>query len=151
MPFVVATYVYASSQGQRTHSARTKIVATYVYASSQGQRTHSARTKIQPITLMLKKIQVYSPKGSNFIAHGKFYALLVKSRFPASDDLTQLNIMDRTFMLITIQDLFPFMHMTNLQKKLKEQFSSISHFWPQHFDSPPGGPQTNVRPQNRMA
>ena len=24
MPFVVATYVYASSQGQRTHSARTK-------------------------------------------------------------------------------------------------------------------------------
>ena len=34
MPFIVATYVYASSQGQRTHSARTKmpfIVATYVY------------------------------------------------------------------------------------------------------------------------
>ena len=26
MPFVVATYVYASSQGQRTHSARTKIL-----------------------------------------------------------------------------------------------------------------------------
>ena len=25
MPFVVATYVYASSQGQSTHSARTKI------------------------------------------------------------------------------------------------------------------------------
>ena len=24
MPFIVATYVYASSQGQRTHSARTK-------------------------------------------------------------------------------------------------------------------------------
>jgi hypothetical protein len=23
MPFIVATYVYASSQGQRTHSART--------------------------------------------------------------------------------------------------------------------------------
>jgi hypothetical protein len=46
----VATFVYASSQGQRTHSARTKkrkipkIVATFVYASSQGQRTHSART-----------------------------------------------------------------------------------------------------------
>ena len=47
MPFIVANYVYASSQGQRTHSARTKmpfVVATYVYASSQGQRTHSART-----------------------------------------------------------------------------------------------------------
>ena len=29
MPFVVATYVYASSQGQRTHSARTKIKLTY--------------------------------------------------------------------------------------------------------------------------
>jgi hypothetical protein len=26
MPFVVATYVYASSQGQRTHSARTKSI-----------------------------------------------------------------------------------------------------------------------------
>ena len=25
MPFIVATYVYASSQGQHTHSARTKI------------------------------------------------------------------------------------------------------------------------------
>ena len=25
MPFIVATYVYASSQGQRTYSARTKI------------------------------------------------------------------------------------------------------------------------------
>ena len=25
MPFIVATYVYARSQGQRTHSARTKI------------------------------------------------------------------------------------------------------------------------------
>ena len=24
MPFIVATYVYASSQGQRTHSAQTK-------------------------------------------------------------------------------------------------------------------------------
>ena len=25
MPFIVATYVYASSQGQRTHSARTNM------------------------------------------------------------------------------------------------------------------------------
>ena len=47
IPKIVAAYVYASSQGQSTHSARTKIpkiVATYVYASSQGQRTHSAQT-----------------------------------------------------------------------------------------------------------
>ena len=27
MPFVVANYVYASSQGQRTHSARTNLLA----------------------------------------------------------------------------------------------------------------------------
>ena len=26
MPFVVATYVYARSQGQRTHSARTNLI-----------------------------------------------------------------------------------------------------------------------------
>jgi hypothetical protein len=26
MPFIVATYVYASSQGQRTHSTRTNIL-----------------------------------------------------------------------------------------------------------------------------
>ena len=26
MPFIVATYVYTSSQGQRTHSAQTKIL-----------------------------------------------------------------------------------------------------------------------------
>ena len=29
MPFIVATYVYASSQGQREHSARTKIIWEY--------------------------------------------------------------------------------------------------------------------------
>jgi hypothetical protein len=28
MPFIVATYVYASSQGQRTHSARTNLEVT---------------------------------------------------------------------------------------------------------------------------
>jgi hypothetical protein len=27
MPFIVATYVYASSKGQRTHSARTNLEA----------------------------------------------------------------------------------------------------------------------------
>jgi hypothetical protein len=39
IPKIVATFVCASVQGQRTHSARTnllKIVATFVYASSQG-------------------------------------------------------------------------------------------------------------------
>ena len=29
MPFIVATYVYARSQGQRTHSARTKSVLDF--------------------------------------------------------------------------------------------------------------------------
>ena len=41
---IVATFVFASSHGQRTHSARTKIpkiVATFICASSHGQRTHS--------------------------------------------------------------------------------------------------------------
>ena len=52
LPKMVTTFVYASSQGQRRHSARTKkknvpkIVATFVSANSQGQHTHSARTKI---------------------------------------------------------------------------------------------------------
>ena len=66
MAFIVATYVYASSQGQRTHSARTKItfvVATYVYATSQVQRTHSARTKIHinsaPMEMLKLKMQKF--------------------------------------------------------------------------------------------
>ena len=53
---IVATYVSASSQGQRKHSARTKIpkiVATFVYARSQGQRTHSARTKMTYLYLAI--------------------------------------------------------------------------------------------------
>ena len=31
MPFVVATYVYASSQGQRTHSARTNVIDGFTF------------------------------------------------------------------------------------------------------------------------
>ena len=30
MPFIVAPYVYASSQGQRTHSAQTKMSVTWL-------------------------------------------------------------------------------------------------------------------------
>ena len=30
MPFIVATYVYASSQGQRTHSAQTNFVSYHI-------------------------------------------------------------------------------------------------------------------------
>ena len=46
---------YLSLLRWRTHFAQTKsrkipkIVATYVYSSSQGQSTHSARTKIPKI------------------------------------------------------------------------------------------------------
>ena len=57
IPKIEATYIYASSQGQRTHSARTKIskiVATYVYASSQGQRTHYTQTKIVAYLSLLR-------------------------------------------------------------------------------------------------
>jgi hypothetical protein len=73
---VVATYVSASSQGQRTHSARTnmflpaakgsartalgpipKIVATFIYASSQRQRTHSAWTNLdKPKELVIYRV-----------------------------------------------------------------------------------------------
>jgi hypothetical protein len=58
VPIIVATFVSASSQGQRMHSAQAKIfkiVVTYVYASSQGQRRHSARTKSFPkLTIIVK-------------------------------------------------------------------------------------------------
>ena len=60
---IVATFVFASSQGQCTHSAQTKIpkiVATFVYASSQGQRTHSAWTN--------KKSAVIFPEEHGYIA-----------------------------------------------------------------------------------
>ena len=38
MPFIVATYVYASSQGQRTHSDRTKISLTLRVVFDFGNR-----------------------------------------------------------------------------------------------------------------
>ena len=66
----MATTFMPEAQGQRTHSARTKIVATYVYASSQGQRTHSARTnyphrrerKFNLLTLTLATVTKF-PEG----------------------------------------------------------------------------------------
>ena len=39
MPFMVATYIYASSQGQQTHSARTN---TFMPARSTAQVTYRA-------------------------------------------------------------------------------------------------------------
>jgi hypothetical protein len=35
MPFIVATYVYASSQGQRTHSARTNLHISIILNSEE--------------------------------------------------------------------------------------------------------------------
>ena len=40
MPFIVATYVYASSQGQRTHSARTN----NIFASTDGVSCSNVHT-----------------------------------------------------------------------------------------------------------
>ena len=56
MPFIVATYVYASSQGERTQSARTKIAHTervhcsFVYVCA----TQSLIPKSHHITLAHK-------------------------------------------------------------------------------------------------
>ena len=46
IPKILATFVYASSQGQGAHSAWTKIVATFVYAS--------ARTPLGPIKYIIQ-------------------------------------------------------------------------------------------------
>ena len=47
MPFIVATYVYASSQGQRTHSARTNCKITFLNIKSRqdklGETSKSSR------------------------------------------------------------------------------------------------------------
>ena len=48
MPFIVATYVYASSQGQRTHSARTKNAIYSGHLRFCLQPKGSARTPLGP-------------------------------------------------------------------------------------------------------
>ena len=40
MPFIVATYVYASSQGQRTHSARTNIHISTFHNPKESSKTY---------------------------------------------------------------------------------------------------------------
>ena len=55
MPTIVATYVCASSQGQRTHSARSNtIVATTFVPAAKG----SARTPLRPIWSTLVKVRL---------------------------------------------------------------------------------------------
>ena len=44
MPFIVANYVYASSQGQRTHSARTNVIKTY--GSLKQRISHNTKFKL---------------------------------------------------------------------------------------------------------
>jgi hypothetical protein len=51
IPKIVASFVSASSQGQRTHSTRTKIVA---YLSCSAGRTHFARTKIDTLKAVFR-------------------------------------------------------------------------------------------------
>jgi hypothetical protein len=58
MPFIVATYVYASSQGQRTHSARTNKLAI------DGVSLFS--TRFQDLLLVLFKILFKNLIGSDF-------------------------------------------------------------------------------------
>jgi hypothetical protein len=48
--------VVLNSGGERRKGKIPKIVATFVYASSQGQRTHSARTKILVSTPMIRGV-----------------------------------------------------------------------------------------------
>jgi hypothetical protein len=43
MPFIVATYVYASSQGQRTHSARTNSAIAALMAQQQAMMTNQMK------------------------------------------------------------------------------------------------------------
>jgi hypothetical protein len=49
MPFIVATYVYASSQGQRTHSARTKnaLYSGHLRLCQQPRAAHALRSDQQ--------------------------------------------------------------------------------------------------------
>jgi hypothetical protein len=43
MPFIVATYVYASSQGQRTRSARTNISSQYFFLLQTKMNRHKPK------------------------------------------------------------------------------------------------------------
>ena len=64
MPFIVATYVYASSQGQRTHVARTKIPKIVAYLSCSADHTHFAQTKMQLVaatTLAQQQDSAHTP------------------------------------------------------------------------------------------
>ena len=76
----MTTFVYASSQGQHTHTARTKIVATFVYASCQGQRTHSARTKIM-VTFQCNFRKLFSTSINVFLYFSNFIRKLHLIRY----------------------------------------------------------------------
>jgi hypothetical protein len=66
MPFIVATYVYASSQVQRTHSARTNCLIVYKLYQGSGSRT----SKKVALRSLLKVIEsdVRSVTGHNLRA-----------------------------------------------------------------------------------
>ena len=62
MPFIVATYVYASSQGQRTHSARTNYNAW-----GNGMNDFSMEK------MMMQKIQNQNGQCTQFDSQSKHY------------------------------------------------------------------------------
>jgi hypothetical protein len=61
MPFIVATYVYASSQGQRTHSAQTKIA--FVPLTYQ-------RYQVRDLLPSIPAIETGTETGSGVLALG---------------------------------------------------------------------------------
>jgi hypothetical protein len=52
MPFIVATYVYASSQGQRTHSARTNVLQIYAEVVSNIFPSHRVAQKCTTVLIL---------------------------------------------------------------------------------------------------
>ena len=85
MPFIVATYVYASSQGQRTHSAQTnsQIFTPHICLPLLGEKypdyfvlpappNYSARTSLGPIK---KSYECYFPSCIIFVISNQHYAI----------------------------------------------------------------------------
>jgi hypothetical protein len=71
MPFIVTTYIYASSQGHRTHSARTNslLVTSCVSMSLFQTKCGSTHLDAQLINNFMKKQQYFSqnvPDSLNF-------------------------------------------------------------------------------------
>jgi hypothetical protein len=62
MPFIVTTYVCASSQGQRTHSARTKMFDSCLLRESSNLNECMGGQTIHQNVLILPNVTQASPK-----------------------------------------------------------------------------------------